>query len=157
MDLELTLDAREALGKANKRLRRSGVVPGVVYGKGHESTPVQVDGKTFETLYRTAVDRHRGRRPGDRWEGAVRFSERHGLASLHLELSAALQLPDRRHGGREEVDVDETSFELGLRPGISFHLGEHIELFAQARIPLARAGDGAGEGRGGLLGIIIGF
>jgi large subunit ribosomal protein L25 len=54
MDLELTLDAREALGKANKRLRRSGIVPGVVYGKGHESTPVQVDVKTFETLYRSA-------------------------------------------------------------------------------------------------------
>ena len=54
MDLELTLDAREAQGKANKRLRRAGMVPGVVYGKGQESTPVQVDAKTFETLYRAA-------------------------------------------------------------------------------------------------------
>ena len=54
MDLELTLDAREAQGKANKRLRREGLVPGVVYGKGEESTPVQVDAKTFEVLYRAA-------------------------------------------------------------------------------------------------------
>lgn len=54
MDLELTLDAREAQGKANKRLRRAGLVPGVVFGKGEESTPVQVDAKTFETLYRAA-------------------------------------------------------------------------------------------------------
>ena len=54
MDLELTLDAREAQGKANKRLRRDGLVPGVVYGMGQESTPVQVEAKTFETLYRTA-------------------------------------------------------------------------------------------------------
>jgi large subunit ribosomal protein L25 len=54
MDLELTLDAREAQGKANKRLRREGFVPGVVYGKGEESTPVQVDAKTFEALYRAA-------------------------------------------------------------------------------------------------------
>jgi large subunit ribosomal protein L25 len=54
MDLELTLDAREAQGKANKRLRREGIVPGVVYGKGHDSVPVQVDVKTFETLYRAA-------------------------------------------------------------------------------------------------------
>ena len=54
MDLELTLDAREAQGKANKRLRREGLVPGVVYGKGEDSTNVQVDAKTFETLYRTA-------------------------------------------------------------------------------------------------------
>ena len=54
MDLELTLDAREAQGKANKRLRREGFVPGVVYGKGEESTNVQVEVKTFETLYRAA-------------------------------------------------------------------------------------------------------
>ena len=54
MDLELTLDAREAHGKANKRLRRSGIVPGIVFGKGEPSTPVQVDGKVFETLYRQA-------------------------------------------------------------------------------------------------------
>ncbi|HEY6608226.1 MAG TPA: 50S ribosomal protein L25 [Candidatus Limnocylindria bacterium] len=54
MDLELTLDPREAQGKANKRLRRVGIVPGVVYGKGSESTNVQVDAKSFETLYRAA-------------------------------------------------------------------------------------------------------
>ena len=54
MDLELTLDPREAQGKANKRLRRAGIVPGVVYGKGEDSTNVQVDVKTFETLYRAA-------------------------------------------------------------------------------------------------------
>lgn len=54
MDLELTLDAREAQGKANKRLRRAGIVPGVVYGQGRESTPVQVDAKIFETLYKAA-------------------------------------------------------------------------------------------------------
>jgi large subunit ribosomal protein L25 len=54
MDLELTLDPREAQGKANKRLRREGLVPGVVYGKGEDSTNVQVEAKTFETLYRAA-------------------------------------------------------------------------------------------------------
>ena len=54
MDLELTLDARDVHGKANKRLRRAGIVPGIVFGKGEPSTPVQVDGKVFETLYRQA-------------------------------------------------------------------------------------------------------
>ena len=54
MDLELTLDARDAHGKANKRLRREGLVPGIVFGKGEPSTPVQVDAKAFETLYRAA-------------------------------------------------------------------------------------------------------
>ncbi len=54
MDLELTLDARDAHGKANKRLRRAGIVPGVVFGKEEDSIPVQVDAKGFETLYRQA-------------------------------------------------------------------------------------------------------
>ena len=54
MDLELTLDARDAHGKANRRLRRGGIVPGIVFGKGVESTPVQVDAKAFESLYRRA-------------------------------------------------------------------------------------------------------
>ena len=54
MDLELSLDERIVQGKANKRLRREGLVPGVVYGKGEGSTNVQVEAKTFETLYRAA-------------------------------------------------------------------------------------------------------
>ncbi len=54
MDLELALDAREASGKENKRLRRKGIVPGVVFGKGLPSVPVQVDVKRFEALYREA-------------------------------------------------------------------------------------------------------
>ena len=54
MDLQIALDARTAHGKANRRLRRQGVVPGVVFGKGEGSTPVQVDAKEFETLYRAA-------------------------------------------------------------------------------------------------------
>jgi large subunit ribosomal protein L25 len=54
MDLELTLDPREAHGKANKRLRRDGIVPGIVFGKGEDSTPVQVEAKAFETLFRSA-------------------------------------------------------------------------------------------------------
>ena len=54
MDLELALDARQAQGKANKRLRREGFVPGVVFGKGEGSTSVQVEAKEFDTLYRAA-------------------------------------------------------------------------------------------------------
>jgi large subunit ribosomal protein L25 len=54
MTLEVSLAARQAHGKANKRLRRSGIVPGVVFGNGEESTAVQLGAKEFETLYRTA-------------------------------------------------------------------------------------------------------
>ena len=91
MDLELTLDAREAQGKANKRLRREGLVPGVVYGKGEDSTNVQVDAKTFETLYRAAGKTSvvKFRVPGSRraTSGFIKSVQRHPLTgrALHVD------------------------------------------------------------------------
>jgi len=91
MDLELTLDAREAQGKANKRLRRTGVVPGVVYGKGEASTNVQVDAKTFETLYRAAgrTSVVNFRLPGSSrsTSGFIKSVQRHPLSGqpLHVD------------------------------------------------------------------------
>lgn len=91
MDLELTLDAREAHGKANKRLRRAGIVPGVVYGKGHDSTPVQVDVKTFETLYRSAgrTSVVKFRLPGESraTSGLIKSVQRHPLSGnpIHVD------------------------------------------------------------------------
>lgn len=38
---------REVLGKKVKQLRRVGVLPGNVYGRGIESTPVQLDAREF--------------------------------------------------------------------------------------------------------------
>jgi large subunit ribosomal protein L25 len=90
-DLELTLDAREAHGKANKRLRRGGLVPGVVYGKGHESTPVQVEAKTFDTLYRAAgrTSVIKFHLPGERGStsGLIKSIQRHPLSgnALHVD------------------------------------------------------------------------
>lgn len=91
MDLELTLDAREAQGKANKRLRRAGIVPGVVYGKGEHSTNVQVDSRTFETLYRAAgrTSVVRFHLPGSSraTSGFIKSVQRHPLsgAALHVD------------------------------------------------------------------------
>lgn len=51
---EIAVDARAALGKQNRRLRETGKVPAVVYGKGRDSTPIEMDGKEFELLYRSA-------------------------------------------------------------------------------------------------------
>ena len=91
MDLELTLDAREAQGKANKRLRREGLVPGVVYGKGEDSTNVQVDAKTFETLYKTAgrTSVVKFRVPGSSRasSGFIKSVQRHPLTgrALHVD------------------------------------------------------------------------
>lgn len=91
MDLELTLDAREAQGKANKRLRREGMVPGVVYGKGEGSTNVQVDAKTFETLYRaagrTSVVKFRLPGASRATSGFIKSVQRHPLTrqALHVD------------------------------------------------------------------------
>jgi large subunit ribosomal protein L25 len=54
MDLELTVEPRTVTGKQTKLLRQAGTVPAVIFGKGSESVPVQVDVKRFESLYHAA-------------------------------------------------------------------------------------------------------
>ena len=54
MDLEIAVRARDVYGKQNKRLRTTGVVPGVLFGKKIGSIPVQVDAKALELLYHQA-------------------------------------------------------------------------------------------------------
>ena len=54
MDLEIAVSARDVYGKQNKRLRTTGVVPGVLFGKSTGSIAVQLDGKALEALYRQA-------------------------------------------------------------------------------------------------------
>lgn len=43
---------RDVMGKAVKRLRRKGVIPGNIYGHGRPSVPIQFDGHEFETFLR---------------------------------------------------------------------------------------------------------
>ena len=54
MDLEIAVNARDVYGKQNKRLRTTGVVPGVLFGKKIGSISVQVDAKALEMLYHQA-------------------------------------------------------------------------------------------------------
>ena len=91
MDLELTLEPRVAQGKANKRLRRDGIVPGVVYGKGEDSTNVQVEAKTFEVLYRaagkTSVVQFRLPGASRATSGFIKSVQRHPLSgrAIHVD------------------------------------------------------------------------
>lgn len=50
----LTAEHRTIIGKQVSTLRRQGIIPAVVYGHGHESEPIQIDAKEFETLRRHA-------------------------------------------------------------------------------------------------------
>jgi large subunit ribosomal protein L25 len=48
---ELTAEPREITGKASRKVRRQGLIPGVVYGHKVESMSVQVPKKEFEHVY----------------------------------------------------------------------------------------------------------
>lgn len=53
-DLILIAKSRAAAGKQNKRLRKSGFLPGVLYGPKQKSVSLEVDEKEFERVYRQA-------------------------------------------------------------------------------------------------------
>lgn len=48
---QLTAEKRTVLGKAVKKLRREGKLPANVYGKGLDSTAIQVDTKAFDEIF----------------------------------------------------------------------------------------------------------
>jgi len=110
-----------------------------------------------QTLYTTSVGDHRGRRPGDRWETLLGYSERHGSISLHLRAEASLWLADHRAGGRTPVDLDEAAWGFALRPGLSIHLAEKVELFVEGSLPLGGRAIDAGSGTGLFIGLAAGF
>ena len=51
---QLTGDARTIFGKKLKRIRREGLLPGNVYGKGLNSYPLQIKVSDFEAVYKEA-------------------------------------------------------------------------------------------------------
>ncbi len=51
--MELTVEKRDIKTNTNT-LRREGMLPAVVYGRSQESTPISVDRKVFEKLFREA-------------------------------------------------------------------------------------------------------
>ena len=53
-ELTLEISERELRKKKVSKLRRQGVIPGIIHGKDFEPIHVQVDERTFEQLYRKA-------------------------------------------------------------------------------------------------------
>jgi large subunit ribosomal protein L25 len=132
MDLELTLDPREAQGKANKRLRRSGFVPGVVYGKGEGSTNVQVEAKTFETLYRAAGKTSvvKFRVPGARGatSGFIKGVQRHPLSGQAIHVDYYLVNLD------VEMEVDVPLVFTGEAPAVEETGGTLLHNLSSVRV-----------------------
>ena len=57
--IELTVENRTILGKSVKKLRRQGILPGVIYGyRLDKPQPIQVDGRTFDRIYHRAGNIH---------------------------------------------------------------------------------------------------
>lgn len=53
-NLSLDVQIRAVTGKKVKYLRHEGLIPATVYGKGFDPVSVQVDERTFQTVYRKA-------------------------------------------------------------------------------------------------------
>lgn len=112
---------------------------------------------TLETRVDVPRGRHDDRRPGLLWESALRYSERHGWVTWYLDWVARVKSRDSRRGGLTENDAPGAGHSLGFRPGLSLHLGEHVQAYFQVFLPLARHGVGVSEGRGGQAGLSISF
>src|SRR5688572_25888931 len=52
--IKLEANTRTLLGKKVKQGRSKGLLPGVVYGHGRESTPIFIDLKSFKKVYQEA-------------------------------------------------------------------------------------------------------
>jgi large subunit ribosomal protein L25 len=50
--VELEVAPRTVMGKANKRLRKAGILPGNIYGHKEASIPIQIDEMTFDHMRR---------------------------------------------------------------------------------------------------------
>jgi large subunit ribosomal protein L25 len=93
MELEIAVNARSVTGKQNRRLRSTGVVPGVLFGKTTGSISVQVDAKALDAIYREA-----GRTTvvkvaidgGSPTSAIIKSLQRHPLTgrALHVDLFA---------------------------------------------------------------------
>ena len=57
--INLKAEKRESLGSASVgRLRRSGLIPGVVYGASQDNYAVQIEAKALKKLRREATTEH---------------------------------------------------------------------------------------------------
>jgi len=132
MDLELRLDARDAHGKANKRLRRAGIVPGVVYGTGEPSTNVQVDAKTFETLYkaagRTSVIKFSLPGHARASSGFIKSVQRHPLSGEAMHVDYLLV------NLKQEMEVDVPLVFVGEAPAVEETGGTLIHNLSTVRV-----------------------
>ena len=123
--IELQVAPRTVMGKANKHLRKAGILPANIYGHKQAPTPIQIDAMTFDRLRRshgtrsiislqienaraqTAIVRHVQREPktGD---------------ILHIDFT--------RVSLRERLEVKVPMNFVGVAPGVKIQGGVFLHL-----------------------------
>jgi large subunit ribosomal protein L25 len=138
--ITLTLQRRQAVGKWARRLRKEGIIPGNIYGRGRQSIPVQLNALEFHRALKghgtatilhlaldgttdTAVIRHVQHEPVT---GAIQH-----IDFMHIEMSEPIRarVPLRLEGEAPAVKSGD---------GILLHLLEAVEVEAlPANLPQA--------------------
>jgi large subunit ribosomal protein L25 len=131
MDNELAVVERTAIGRKVKRLRRTGQVPAVVYGKGSPSVSVQVEAKVFDHLYRVV-----GRTSlvnlqvngGPAKSAIIKSVQRHPLTRQPLHVDFFLV------DLKQEMEVDTPLVFTGEPPAIEQTGGTLMTALSQVRV-----------------------
>jgi len=127
----LTASRREITGKQVAHLRRSGRLPGVVFGRGTDSIPVTVDAHEFDVLRRrtrpnTLVDLSiDGKKPQPVLVHGVQ-TDRIRQRPLHVDLFLVRMT--------EELTVDVPLVGEGSAPAVEIHGGTLLMLHESLRV-----------------------
>jgi large subunit ribosomal protein L25 len=137
----LTVQRREVLGKKVRRLRREGIIPGNIFGRGRASVPIQLDATEFSRFLKahaptTIVRLSMGRGAGD--TAVVRHVQHEPATGaiqhvdfLHIEMSEPIR-------ARVPIRIEGEAPAVKLNDGILLHLLDAIEVEAlPANLPQA--------------------
>jgi len=107
---KLTVQARESLGSRNtRRLRKQGVVPGVLYGRG-EPVAISVDERELRRALTGAAGLH-----------SILDVEIDGKGSTHASILKDYQV-DKVRGGVVHVDLQEVRLDQSITAAVAVHL-----------------------------------
>ena len=134
---EIKFEMREGTGKSvTRKLRKSGKIPAVIYGRGEESFPITVDGEEFKV----AINRLRGKLlltdlvsdKGERFSAAIKAIQRHPLTDEFLNIDF-----QKVHPGEilhVSIPLIITGTPVGLKMG---GVLEHVRYAVDVRGPVA--------------------
>ena len=122
---ELNVAPRTVLGKANKRLRKEGMVPANIYGHKQAPVPIQIDALEFENVRRKHGTRNifALRMPGSPVETALMRQVQHNPKTgkiVHVDFT--------RVSLRERVEVNVSLNYVGEAPGVKVEGGIFLHL-----------------------------